>query len=124
MINQLHNPALRIRHWEQIQKVLNLVINPEEPFTLQTLTEIDAFSRLEEVQEISGQASSEHSLELILKKVCSLFLFLFHSHLFCCAFSNFQDILLQVFYFDALHCLPLSFSFIIFTFIFYNCTKF
>ena len=74
MIQQLHNPALRNRHWEQIQKVLNLVINPEEPFTLQTLTELEAFSHLEEIQEISGQASSEHSLELILKKVGALFL--------------------------------------------------
>lgn len=114
MINQLHNPALRHRHWEQIQKVLNLVINPEEPFTLQTLTEIDAFSRLEEVQEISGQASSEHSLELILKKVCSLFLFFFcccYSHLFCCPFSISKAFCFQVFYFDALYCLPFKFSF-------------
>lgn len=45
---------------------------PEEPLTLGKLIEINAFQHEERIQEISGQASSEASLEGILKRVISL----------------------------------------------------
>lgn len=47
------------------------VIDPtaEEPLTLGKLIDINAFQHEERIQEISGQASSEASLEGILKRV-------------------------------------------------------
>lgn len=42
---------------------------PEEPLTLGKLIDINAFQHEERIQEISGQASSEASLEGILKRV-------------------------------------------------------
>lgn len=39
--------------------------------TLGLLNELDAFEHAEEIQEVSSQASSEASLEGILKKVCN-----------------------------------------------------
>ena len=38
--------------------------------TLGLLIELEAFKHTEAIQEVSGQASSEASLEAILKKVC------------------------------------------------------
>jgi hypothetical protein len=43
----------------------------EEPLTLGKLIDINAFQHEERIQEISGQASSEASLEGILKRVIS-----------------------------------------------------
>ncbi len=48
---------------------------PEEPLTLGKLIDINAFQHEERLQEISGQASSEASLEGILKRVI-FFIFL------------------------------------------------
>ena len=47
----------------------------EEPLNLGKLTEINAFQHEERIQEISGQASSEASLEGILKRVLLHFIF-------------------------------------------------
>lgn len=44
----------------------------EDPLTLGKLIEINAFQHEERIQEISGQASSEASLEGILKRVTPL----------------------------------------------------
>ncbi|KAJ8313399.1 hypothetical protein KUTeg_009027 [Tegillarca granosa] len=69
VITDLRNPTLKPRHWEAIEEVLEYKIVPEEPLTLGKLIEIDAFRNGESLQEISGRASSEASLEAILKKV-------------------------------------------------------
>ena len=45
---------------------------PEEPLSLGKLIDINAFQHEERIQEISGQASSEASLEGILKRVTTL----------------------------------------------------
>ena len=70
MITDLRNPTLKPRHMELIEEVLEFHFTAEEPMTLGLLEKIDAFKHAEGVQEISGQASSESSLEAILKKVC------------------------------------------------------
>ena len=44
--------------------------DPEVPLTLHMLEELQVFDHAEAIQEVSGQASSEASLEAILKKVC------------------------------------------------------
>lgn len=68
-ITDLRNPTLKPRHWETIEHVLEYSFTPEDPLTLGKLMEIHAFKFAETIQEVSGQASSEASLESILKKV-------------------------------------------------------
>ena len=65
----MSNPCLKKRHWEEITAVLEHEFTSEEPISLRKLEEIEAFEKTEEIEEISGKASSEASLEAILKKV-------------------------------------------------------
>ncbi|KAI3384925.1 hypothetical protein SNEBB_000114 [Seison nebaliae] len=68
VITDMRNPNLQKRHWSMIYEKLNY--QPEKDrLTLKILTELNAFDFAEEMQEISGMASSEASLEAILKKV-------------------------------------------------------
>ena len=69
VVTNLRNPTLRPRHWEDIERVLEYNFTEEDPITLGKLVEIDAFIHTEELEEISGQASSEASLDSILSKV-------------------------------------------------------
>ena len=69
VITDLRNPNLKKRHWEVIEDVIEYKFTPEDPMTLGKLDELDAFRHGETIQEVSGQASSEASLESILKKV-------------------------------------------------------
>jgi len=71
VIINLRNPTLKPRHWEEIEAVLETQFTPEEPLTLGRLIDIDAFFYADQLEEISGKASSEAGLESILKKVCS-----------------------------------------------------
>ena len=69
MITDLRNPSLKQRHWNLIEDIISYKFDPEIPITLQLLTELKVFDKAEAIQEVSGQASSEASLEAILKKV-------------------------------------------------------
>ena len=69
MITDLRNPSLKKRHWDVIYEVIGFTPGPEDPLNFGKLLEINAFEHAERIQEISGQASSEASLEGILKKV-------------------------------------------------------
>ena len=69
MITDLRNPSLKQRHWNLIEDIISHRFDPEIPITLQLLTELKVFDKAEAIQEVSGQASSEASLEAILKKV-------------------------------------------------------
>ncbi|XP_060586003.1 dynein axonemal heavy chain 6-like [Ruditapes philippinarum] len=69
VITDLRNPCLKQRHWDVIENILEYKFTAEDPLTLGKLTDINAFKHAETLQEISGQASSEASLEGILKKV-------------------------------------------------------
>ena len=69
MISDLRNPSLKKRHWELIEGIVGHKFDPEVTLTLQKLTELNVFEHAEAIQEVSGQASSESSLEAILKKV-------------------------------------------------------
>ena len=68
-IADFRNPSLKKRHWEAIYDVLDFTPTPEDPINLGKLININTFTHAERIQEISGQASSEASLEGILKKV-------------------------------------------------------
>ena len=67
-ITDLRNNTLKQRHWEKIENILDYKFVPEDPLTLGKLIEMKAFQKAEEIEEISGQASAEDNLELILKK--------------------------------------------------------
>ena len=69
IIQDLCNPSLKPRHWNLIENILEHKFEPDEFKTLQLLMDLKAFEHGEEIQEVSGQASSEASLEGILKKV-------------------------------------------------------
>ena len=69
MITDLRNPSLKQRHWTLIEDIIGHKFDPEVALTLQLLTELKVFDKAEAIQEVSGQASSEASLESILKKV-------------------------------------------------------
>ena len=72
VVSDLRNPSLKQRHWDAIERVVDYTFTEDEPFTLGLLVQIGAFSHSEQIQEISAQASSEASLEGILKKVLSV----------------------------------------------------
>ena len=69
VLTDLRNPALKPRHWIRLEEIIGHRFNPDEALTLQRLVELGAFDHGEAIQEVSGQASSEASLESILKKV-------------------------------------------------------
>ncbi|CAH8607108.1 unnamed protein product [Heterobilharzia americana] len=69
-IMDLRNPTLKSRHWEMLEDLIGFQMSDlEEPLSLGFLNELKAFQKAEQIQEISGQASSEASLETLLKKV-------------------------------------------------------
>ncbi len=68
-MTDLRNPSLKSRHWSLIEEVIDHKFDPDVPLTLTFLKELQVFNFAEAIQEISGQASSEASLEAILKKV-------------------------------------------------------
>ncbi|XP_069834127.1 dynein axonemal heavy chain 6 [Dendropsophus ebraccatus] len=70
VITDLRNPFLKPRHWASLEQTINAaLIDTEQPLTLEKLIEIHAFEYAQDIQDISGQASGEASLETILKKV-------------------------------------------------------
>uniref|UniRef100_A0A8C5FLE3 Dynein, axonemal, heavy chain 6 n=1 Tax=Gadus morhua TaxID=8049 RepID=A0A8C5FLE3_GADMO len=68
VILDLRNPCLKARHWEVLETVVEASLT-DEPLCLATLERLNVFSYGEEIQEVSGQASGETSLETIIKKV-------------------------------------------------------
>ena len=69
VIQDLRNPSLKPRHWTKIEEILEHKFDPDETKSLKLLSDLKAFDFAEAIQEVSGQASSEASLEGILKKV-------------------------------------------------------
>uniref|UniRef100_A0A5F8HIF6 Dynein axonemal heavy chain 6 n=1 Tax=Monodelphis domestica TaxID=13616 RepID=A0A5F8HIF6_MONDO len=70
VITDLRNPFLKPRHWAFIEQIVDAtLLDLENTLTLQRLIELNIFNFGQEIQDISGQASGEASLETILKKV-------------------------------------------------------
>ncbi|EGD81584.1 dynein heavy chain 6 [Salpingoeca rosetta] len=69
VIMDLRNPALRPRHWEKIFGIIGQTLPLDDTLNLGMLSELDVFKHGEEIQEVSSGASSEASLEVMLKKV-------------------------------------------------------
>lgn len=71
VIQYLRNPSLKQRHWMKIETLLTHKFKAEETVTLQLLESLQVFNYPNELMEVSGQASSEASLESLLRKVKS-----------------------------------------------------
>ena len=69
VITDLRNPSLKPRHWERINDIIGQPLVHDETFTLNFLEELDVWRFKDQLQEVSGCASSESSLETMLKKV-------------------------------------------------------
>lgn len=69
VITMLRNPDLRSHHWAKIEHILDTKFPTNKPLTLIMLEELDAFKYGSEIMEVAGQASSEATLESMLKKV-------------------------------------------------------
>ena len=69
IIGYLRNPNLKARHWLKIEELLNYKFKVDEPMTLELLENLGAFAYPTELMEIAAAASSEYSLEIMLKKV-------------------------------------------------------
>lgn len=69
IIAMLRNPNLKNHHWIKIEQILGTKFPTNQTLTLKILEELDVFSYGTEIMEVSGQASSEATLEAILKKI-------------------------------------------------------
>ncbi|XP_070836417.1 dynein axonemal heavy chain 6 [Chaetodon trifascialis] len=68
VITNLRNPCMKVEHWKTLESVVGTSLNMEE-LTVAVLEEINIFSYAMEIQEVSGQASGEASVETIIRKV-------------------------------------------------------
>lgn len=69
VVGYLRNQSLRNRHWLKIEAILKHKFKADEKVTLELLENLQCFAYPNELMELSGQASSEASLEAMLKKV-------------------------------------------------------
>ncbi|XP_033124826.1 dynein heavy chain 6, axonemal-like [Anneissia japonica] len=69
VISSLRNPALRSRHWKEIQDLIGRNILIEKKFSLGKLLELQVFEHKDRINDISTQASNEATLEVMLTKV-------------------------------------------------------
>jgi dynein heavy chain len=69
MISDLRNPSLKPRHWERLDAIVGTPLPHDETFTLGLLDRLEVWKHKEAIQEVSTAASSEASLEIMLKKV-------------------------------------------------------
>ncbi|XP_071963333.1 dynein axonemal heavy chain 6-like [Antedon mediterranea] len=72
VISSLRNPALRSRHWKEIQDLIGRNILIEKNFSLGKLLELQVFEHKDRINDISTQASNEATLEVMLNKVIDL----------------------------------------------------
>ncbi|XP_029289697.1 LOW QUALITY PROTEIN: dynein heavy chain 6, axonemal [Cottoperca gobio] len=68
VITDLRNPCMKPEHWRTVESAVGTALNGEE-LTVAGLEELNVFSYGMEIQEVSGQASGEASLETIITKV-------------------------------------------------------
>ncbi|KAH9281795.1 Dynein heavy chain 6, axonemal [Echinococcus granulosus] len=69
-VGDLRNPSLQDRHWTLLENIIGFkMAELDAPLTLGKLKSLNAFENAAEIQEIAGMASSEASLESLLRKV-------------------------------------------------------
>ncbi|KAM9770210.1 dynein axonemal heavy chain 6 [Menidia menidia] len=67
VISELRNPSLKPEHWRSLESFVGTPLNVD--LTVAALEELNVFSHGMEIQEVSGQASGEASVETIISKV-------------------------------------------------------
>ncbi|XP_059179969.1 dynein axonemal heavy chain 6 [Centropristis striata] len=67
-VTDLRNPCMKPEHWKSLESVVGTSLNVDE-LTVAKLEELNVFSFGMEIQEVSGQASGEASVETIITKV-------------------------------------------------------
>ncbi|KAL7987400.1 hypothetical protein Chor_006319, partial [Crotalus horridus] len=72
IIISLRNPSLQRRHWEIIQNIVGESISWDKRLTLEKILELSMFQYRKDINEISIRASKETTLEVMLKKIISL----------------------------------------------------
>ena len=69
LLEELANPALKDRHWEEIFNVIGMTYVPDASFSVKDLVSARILDKIESVQAISADASKEYSLEKALDKM-------------------------------------------------------
>lgn len=69
IITMLRNSDLKDHHWDKIEQVLGTKFPVNQSLTLILLEKLNVFEHGTKIMEVSGQASSEATLEAMLKKV-------------------------------------------------------
>ena len=70
LISDLKNPAMRPRHWLQIQDEMGRQFDPDaEDFTLEKIIDWGFDQYAEKINEISGAATKEMAIEVGLKDI-------------------------------------------------------
>ncbi|XP_071789676.1 dynein axonemal heavy chain 6-like isoform X2 [Asterias amurensis] len=72
IMTALRNPALRPRHWQEIQDLIGRHIVRDKNFTLGKFMDLQLFEYKDKINDISTQASNEATLEIMLNKVIDL----------------------------------------------------
>lgn len=68
VVTDLRNPCMKPEHWRTLESVVGTSLNVEE-LSVAALEELNVFCYGTEIQEVSGQASGEASVEAIILKV-------------------------------------------------------
>lgn len=65
LINDLHSPAIRVRHWKSLAEVCGVkTVNPNDPkFTMDDMMELNLHSHVEDVSMIVEMAQKELKIE-------------------------------------------------------------
>eukprot|EP00242_Pyramimonas_sp_CCMP2087_P005349 CAMPEP_0198205188 /NCGR_PEP_ID=MMETSP1445-20131203/8681_1 /TAXON_ID=36898 /ORGANISM="Pyramimonas sp., Strain CCMP2087" /LENGTH=1441 /DNA_ID=CAMNT_0043877371 /DNA_START=94 /DNA_END=4415 /DNA_ORIENTATION=+ len=71
LIEELANQALSDRHWKVIFQLLGAAYDPEVPFSIKDLIDLNVMAQMEPIQQISTTASKEYSLEKAIDKMYS-----------------------------------------------------
>lgn len=69
VVIDLRNPALKARHWEQVQDIIGQRIVRDKNFTLGVLFELEVAEHKEEISNVAGSAVQEAILEQMIKKI-------------------------------------------------------
>ncbi|ELT89912.1 hypothetical protein CAPTEDRAFT_157693, partial [Capitella teleta] len=69
LINALCNPGIKDRHWEMMSVKVGFNLKPNDDTPLSDMLEMNLEKYLDEMTEISSQASKEYALQMALEKM-------------------------------------------------------
>jgi dynein heavy chain, axonemal len=69
LLQVICNPGLKDRHWEDMSKLVGITLPHDETTSLNNLIEVGLAKYIDKLDEISGSASKEYSLEKAMTKM-------------------------------------------------------